>query len=120
MIYHITTRAEWESARRSGEYRASSLESEGFIHFSRRDQVMRVAERFYRGQSGLVLLVVDPDRLTARLVFEPPINPQTGQTEPGATEDFPHLYGPLNADAVVRAVTFEPDADKSFRFPEEG
>lgn len=96
LIYHITHHTTWAQARSEGRYAADTLASEGFIHLSTAAQVPWVAERFYRGQAGLVLLVVDPSRLQAELRYE--------ESEPG--QHFPHLYGPLNLDAVVEVRDF--------------
>lgn len=106
-IFHITPAADWEAARAAGSYAADSLASEGFIHFSTRRQVLAVAERFYGGRAGLVLLEADPARLAAELRYE--------ESEPG--ERFPHLYGPLNLDAVVSVHPFPPEPDGTFRMP---
>lgn len=108
MILHITTRAEWEAARALGDYRLDTLDSEGFIHCSTPQQVLGPANTMYRGQDGLVLLVIDPARLAAELVYEDCY--ETG-------EAFPHIYGPLNLDAVVRVVPFPPLADGTFALP---
>lgn len=97
MIFHIADRDRWLAASTQGSYTASTLNlelsDEGFIHLSTSDQVAGVLERFYRGIPNLVLLHVDEALLTSPLVFE-----QLGE----APEAFPHLYGPLNTDAVVR------------------
>ena len=58
-LLHITTQAEWEKALRTGEYTHPSLESEGFIHCSKASQILWVANRFYRGNSNLILLQID-------------------------------------------------------------
>jgi glutathione S-transferase len=108
IIYHITPAAAWQEAQAAGAYTADSLAAEGFIHLSTRAQVLWVAARFYRGQPGLLLLAVDEARLTAELRYE--------ESEPG--QRFPHLYGPLNLDAVVAAHPFPPEADGSFRLPD--
>jgi uncharacterized protein (DUF952 family) len=96
MIFHITTRSQWEQAQQLGEYRADSLATEGFIHCSTSAQVVWVANRFYSGQTGLVLLKVERDRLQNPLQFD--------EIETG--ELFPHLYGALNLDAVVEVLEF--------------
>lgn len=74
-----------------------TLAEEGFIHASEAHQWEATLERFYGDHLAaggeLVLLTIDPARLTAPLVREVG-NPVTG-------EEFPHLYGPLNVDAVV-------------------
>jgi glutathione S-transferase len=111
-IYHITTAHAWTVARSTGSYgestRGLSLAEVGFIHCSYAHQVPRVADALYRGASGLVLLVIDPDRLATELREE---------ELDGRGEVFPHLYGPLNLDAVVDVVPFEPAEDGTFRLP---
>jgi uncharacterized protein (DUF952 family) len=117
MIYHITTQQEWEKAQSAGAYRGDTLDTQGFIHNSTAAQVVPVANRFYNGQSGLVLLCIDDDKVQSRLVFEHPIDPATGQPE-SAKGQFPHIYGPLNLDAVVQVVDFPPNPDGTFTLPE--
>ena len=116
MIYHITSRSAWSEARQSGEYRTESLESEGFIHCSTGSQVLPVVEKFYMGQRGLLLLMVDPALLASDLKWEPPSG---GAPLPGVPEGdlFPHIYGPLNLDAVVKAVDLESNPDGKYDLP---
>jgi len=114
-IYHIATRADWERARRDGEYTTSTigrtLAEEGFIHASQAAQVADVANRFYRGVPGdLVLLVIDPERVRAPVRFE---------EVPGAGLPFPHIYGPLNTDAVLAARPLAAGPDGTYTFPPE-
>nr|HEX4313087.1 DUF952 domain-containing protein [Kofleriaceae bacterium] len=92
-LFHITTRAAWDAARAAGDYRAASLATEGFIHLSTETQWPRTLQRFFAGQRDLVLLAIDPAALRAAVRFE------AADGEP-----FPHLYGPLNSDAVVEVV----------------
>ncbi len=117
-ITHLTTRDAWLAARRTGVYTAPSLDSQGFIHCSRPDQVVKVANAFYAAQHGLVLLVIDPSRLTSELKWEPPVHPAPGQA-PVTDDLFPHLYGPLNADAVTSVLDFPPDETGRFHLPPE-
>lgn len=119
LICHIATREDWEAAKPGGLYRVPSLDREGFIHFSGRDQVLRVAEAIYRDQSDLLLLVVDPSRLTAALKYEAPSHPP-GAPAPEAARDeqFPHLYGPLNLGAVLAALPFDADPLGHFHLPD--
>ena len=111
-IYHITTAYAWAVARGAGSYsestRGLSLAEVGFIHCSYAHQVTRVADVLYRGMSGLILLVIDPGRLTAELRDE---------DLEGRGEEFPHIHGPLNLDAVVEVLSFEPAEDGSFTLP---
>jgi len=116
MIYHVTSRSAWSEARQSGEYRAKSLESEGFIHCSTGHQVLPVVEKYYRGQPGLLLLKIDPARLSSELKWEPPSG---GTPPPGVPEGdlFPHVYGPINLDAVVKAFDLESNPDGNYNLP---
>ena len=91
IIHHIVPAGTW--AKFDGEpiYAADSLESEGFIHLSERQQVTGVLDRYYRNVPDLLLLHVDPAKLTHELRYEEAAN----------GERFPHLYGPINKGAVV-------------------
>jgi uncharacterized protein (DUF952 family) len=115
-ILHILDAAAWETAQSSGtDYRVESLDTQGFIHFSTAEQMPRTAEKHYAGRTDLRLLVVDIEKLTAKLVFEPPINPDGRPSS--STELFPHLYGALNRDAVREMVDFPINPDGSFSLP---
>ena len=116
MIVHIVKRSEWAEAVGRGTYAPASLRAEGFIHCSTIAQVIDTANRFYRGQNGLVVLCIDERRLKAELKHEAPAEPRR---EAAAGEMFPHLYGELNVDAIVRVVELPCEADGSFRLPDE-
>ncbi|MGZ3844799.1 MAG: DUF952 domain-containing protein [Flavisolibacter sp.] len=92
IIYHVTTKQEWEIAEQEGFYVAPSLKSEGFIHCSEEQQVKGVLERYYKGKKDLLKLVIDTTRLKPELKYE---------LAPSVNEEFPHVFGPINVDAVV-------------------
>jgi uncharacterized protein (DUF952 family) len=117
MILHLTSRTEWLAAQKTGDYPAPSLESEGFIHCSTEKQIVNVANSFYAGKHGLVLLVIDPSRLKPELRWEPPAHPNPQADIPPTDELFPHIYGPINIDAVIKVIEFEPDHDGKFALP---
>lgn len=101
MIYHLAIQAEWDEAvREGGEYRRStigrSLEEEGFIHCSFAEQVDGVRHRFYGGRDDVVVLSIDPALVPSPIRTERP---------EGATDAFPHIYGPLPLGAVVATST---------------
>lgn len=93
IIYHITTFNEWQNALQQGFYEASSLAIEGFIHCSKTEQVQSVLERYFVGMDELVKLNIDINRLTSPLKYE---------LAPSVNEEFPHIYGTLNLDAVIK------------------
>jgi uncharacterized protein (DUF952 family) len=116
VICHITTRDAWEAAQPAGEFRSPEFDEIGFIHCSTPEQVVLVANAFFRGQSGLVMLVIDPARLKSPVRWEPPHS--TGRL-PGFVHGsvFPHVYGPINVDAVARVEQLVPSDSGSFRMP---
>ncbi len=103
MIVHICARKTWHAALGAGVYAADTLATEGFIHLSKPDQVLSVANRYYPGQDDLVILWVEKERLTSDLRWE---------SSDG--DVFPHVFGPLNLDAIL-AVT-DLTADPNGRF----
>lgn len=105
-ILHITTASAWAAALRDGIYRTPTLDDEGFVHLSKPSQVVAVANFLCRGRTNLVLLCIDPDRLTAELRYEALT---TG-------EPFPHLYGPLNLGPLSGLFLFRPARTAPFSF----
>jgi uncharacterized protein (DUF952 family) len=101
LIYKILSVADWEAAQQAGRFDGSADDRrDGFIHFSDRGQVIGTAAKYFAGQSGLLLLTVDPGRL-ADLRWE--------RSRDDAL--FPHLYGPLELNAVVRVDRLPDDQD---------
>jgi uncharacterized protein (DUF952 family) len=96
LIYHIATAADWDGARRDGQYttstRGRTLAEEGFIHACAPGQVVQVADAFYRDAPDLVLLVIDTERVGPEIRYE---------LVPGQPSPYPHIYGALNLDAVI-------------------
>lgn len=112
-VFHILPRVDWQQALQCGSYAPASLSREGFIHCSTSAQVLDTAHRWYRGRPDLLLLEIDVHRLTAPLRHEPPVN----STDERRAQLFPHLYGPLNLDAVAAIFEFPCQPDGSFRLP---
>jgi len=107
VIFHITTQVAWDEAARAGSYRADTLESEGFIHCSTADQVAEVANVRFRGREDLVLLWIDPERVRAEIKYEDASD---------GSGTFPHIYGPLDIDAVARVTEYR-ERDGAFPMP---
>ena len=116
MIFHITSRRNWRTALATGDYQAESLTSEGFIHCSTLSQVLPVAENFYKGQSELVILLIEPALLSSTLKWEPPSGGTPPQGVPKG-DPFPHIYGPINLSAVVKVLDLEQNASGAFIMP---
>lgn len=90
-IYHIVTPEVWEKFKDKNEYEAESLSSEGFIHCSFAEQLDGVLERYYKGLDRVLILTIEPEKLTSKLVNEPSTN----------NEIYPHIYGKINRDSIV-------------------
>ena len=106
-ILHITQSQAWGTAKNLGAYQGNTLATEGFIHCSTVSQVIGSANRFFKSQSDLVILLIDVDRVKAEIRYE--------GADP--TNLFPHIYGELNIDAVIEAIDLEADANGSFVLP---
>ncbi|NMO98200.1 DUF952 domain-containing protein [Paenibacillus lemnae] len=104
MILHIMNTVAWKNAVVAGEYAPASLAKDGFIHCSTPEQLLGVANTFYRDQKGLFVLYIDESKVISEVVYEDLY--ETGKL-------YPHIYGPLNLDAVVRIVEYNPDEEGS-------
>ncbi len=112
-ILHICERADWAIALKNGSYQPASLQSEGFIHCSTPSQILDVANSFYTGRQDLLLLWINLDDVQADIRWEKPLGPAFPE-DIDTAEDFPHIYGPLNPDAVAAVDEFPPDTDGVF------
>jgi uncharacterized protein (DUF952 family) len=113
-IFHLADRAEWLAAARAGEYRISTrgrtLAEQGFIHCSLRHQLRDVAEQYYADADDLVLLAIDTGRVDSPVRYEAPAD---------GGEEYPHLYGPLPAGAVISVVSVRRGATGRFILPDK-
>jgi uncharacterized protein (DUF952 family) len=109
IILHITQRLLWSAAQQISTYRGDTLDSEGFIHCSTLVQLVGSANRFFKNQQDVVILVIDGDRVQPEIRYE------------GADINnlFPHIYGELNIDAVVQAIDWAAEPDGLFVLPPE-
>ena len=90
-IYHVISQIDWQEVSESEFYAPESLIHEGFIHFSFEEQIPGVIERYYKDQTGMLVMKVEINKLKSKLELEKV--PDTGL--------YPHLYGKLNLDAVI-------------------
>ena len=95
IIYHITTKNEFEIAKAKGFYEAESLAIEGFIHCSKAEQVEGVLSRYFKNKTNLVKLVLDSEKIDSKLIYE---------YSPSVQEEFPHIYGKINLNSIIDVV----------------
>ena len=93
-ILHVATAAEWEAQQAAPAYAPGAFAREGFVHCCEEGQLAGVLERYFSGRGDLVVLVLDRERLGARVVWENLL---------GGEELFPHVYGKIEREAIVEA-----------------
>lgn len=98
-IYHIATAEAWKLAQQQGYYEHPSFKDEGFIHCSEEPQIEGVLERYFKGQSGLVKLVIDTTKLKV---------PYVQEWSPSTLDTFPHVYGTINLEAIADVISLPP------------
>ena len=95
-IFHLTASDVWAKAQAEGVWttstRGRSLEEEGFIHCSEQHQVEGVRACWFADVDDLLMLEIETDRLTS---------PWRSEQLEGADQPYPHVYGPVDLDAVV-------------------
>lgn len=92
IIYHITTPTWWGKWGDLPHYESETLAQEGFIHCcGSMLQVEGVLQRYFAGQTNLLLLHIEADMLKATLKYELATN----------QEVFPHIFGAINKDAIT-------------------
>lgn len=119
-IYHLVVESELRAGTRDGAYTPLRFAQDGFVHCAAtRQSVLAVAHDYFAGQSEpIVLLEIDPSRLRSRVVVEAaaPI-PGGGTSHLGTQPEFPHVYGPLELEAVAGAA-YLAKRDGRFVWPE--
>ncbi len=86
------------------------MENDGFIHCSDIDQVIEVADNLFEGEKDLVILCIDEERVDPELVYEDCYD---------SGEEYPHIYGPIDTDAVLEVYKFERNKEGGFKLPDE-
>jgi uncharacterized protein (DUF952 family) len=95
-IYLIVSEDEYQRALKTGEFKRDTLDTEGFIHASPKSQLNRVANKFYKKCKAPLILLLDKEKITSKVTWEP--------AKGGL---YPHIYGPVNTDCFVKKLTIE-------------
>ncbi len=110
MIYHITTKEEWDKQSKNDLFYSESLKKEGFIYCALKKQILPVLNSKFIGRQDLIVLYIDEKLLKPELIYEDLSN---------KGEKHPHVYGSINKDAIVKVVDFKPDEDGTFSLPKK-
>jgi uncharacterized protein (DUF952 family) len=107
LTYHLVQRAEWEAADAGAPFTPVGFEREGFVHCTDGAvEVAATANRYFADlKDDLMVLVIDRSRLRAPVRYEDP------------SHIYPHVYGPIERDAIVEAVLMTRDANGIFLPP---
>ncbi len=107
VIYHLVPVDYWEAQLLQQSYVPSDYVREGFIHCTKgADQIAIVANRYYRDDPReWLVLVLDEQAITSEIKYEPG----------GDRQLYPHIYGPLNRDAIREVQRMPRDVDGTFR-----
>ena len=110
LIYHLAPSSRWYTWSENQPYLPAEFDREGFIHCTSGDELMiKVANQYYRNVSGdYVLLVVDMSKLDSST------SPIKWEKSSVFGLDFPHIYGPINRDAIVEVRSIQRADDGTF------
>lgn len=92
-IIHIIDSVSWRAALDKGSVGENSLKEYHYVHCCLPDQLTGVLETWFPDDDNLVVLEIESDLLTSEVRFE---------NLEGGRELFPHVYGLINLDAVVK------------------
>lgn len=105
MIYHFIPMERWKEVKDQDYYRTESLDEEGFIHCSKKNQITEVADFKFGDEEKLMILKIDEEKLEPEIKYE-------GEKD----NKFPHIYGKLNMEAVKDTKIME-NSEKGYNLP---
>lgn len=105
LIFHLVSKEDWKERKIDSRYSPQSIDAEGFIHCSSGKSIEETANRLFKGNENLLLIVINTSLIESDLKYEE--DEKTGVT-------YPHIYGPLNLDAVIDKIPLATENDGSF------
>jgi uncharacterized protein (DUF952 family) len=126
-IYHLVPAGYFDCQLKDQPYLPATYVEDGFIHCTADLQtLLEVANAFFSDlEDDLLVLELDPSRLRAPLKFEPPVPPAPhtavdgNSFTPDSNQLFPHIYGPINRQAIVLTFALRRDALGRWQRPEQ-
>lgn len=106
LIFHITTDEYFHNHKTANKYQPESLDTEGFIHCSKGSQIEKIANRLFPDEDQLLLLIIDVSTLGSDIKFE---------ADEEREEKSPHIYGPLNLDAIMDKLNIFTEKNGDFK-----
>jgi uncharacterized protein (DUF952 family) len=109
MIYHLARMKEWETWVQDSLYQPPSLMEEGYIHCSRKDDLVETARRWFGDEDNLVVLCIDPHLIPAEIRYE---------ESAGRAAPMPHIFGPIPISAIQSIMILSRDDRGNYSFQE--
>jgi uncharacterized protein (DUF952 family) len=105
VIYHLTPAEYFKSLPADKPYLPREFDRDGYIHCTKgEERLLLVADTLYRRVPGdFLALVIDESKITSPVKYE-----NVGGIM------FPHIYGALNREAIVRVISMGRRADGTF------
>jgi uncharacterized protein (DUF952 family) len=105
--YHLVPRSEWEAANPDVPFAPAAFDVDGFVHCTDgADELAATANRYFATFDGeLLAVVIDVERLSAPVRYE------------DAARIYPHVYGPLDREAVLDVLVMPRDANGVYLTP---
>jgi uncharacterized protein (DUF952 family) len=110
IILHTLKKVDWEKYKNEDYYGEDSIEKFGFIHCSDIKNHVEVANREFLDDGEVIILCIETEKVDAKIKWEDLKNRGVS---------FPHIYGRLNLDAVLRVLDFPRNNDGTFILPRE-
>lgn len=107
ILYHICTEQEWNNCSTNENYKHITLETEGFIHHSNREQLSKTLDRFFGDATQLKILEILYDQNDPLLKFEMADN-----------ELFGHYYGEIPKTKIKKVIQIQRSSTRE-NFPLE-
>lgn len=101
-ILHVMKKSTWEERKNKDFWGKRNIEAEGFIHCSQPEYFWRVAPNFKGGNEEFVILCIDENKLSSKVLYE---------DGDGCGRSYPHVYGTINSSAVTAVLPFLRDKD---------
>jgi uncharacterized protein (DUF952 family) len=106
MIYHIAEKDEWSACQNKAEYIPKRYNKDGFVHCSDDCQIEQIANSMFKTRAEIMLLKIDPTKLIAQTIYESP---------QGSDEKFPHVYGTIDKQAIVKVSELKCNENGKFK-----
>lgn len=106
LIFHLVKKNDWKEHKKDSRYYPESLESEGFIHCSSGKDIEATANLLFNGEEHILLIVINTTLIEPDLKYE---------NDEDTGIKYPHIYGPLNLDAVIDKIELAAEDDGSYQ-----